>query len=537
MKVSNKLFMLVAAAILAIAAIGGVSLNTLYSVLVNDRESQIASTLSMAENVVKYYYQEQVSGTITEEEAQRRAKAALTRFQYKDSYVWVRLPDGLNLVHPDAKKVGVVSQGETMDGRPDADAFREGLARNHIALATMKAKKLDGSLAPKLNGVVAFTPWNWWIGTGFFNDDINKIYWDSATILLIIFFIALLILGASGWQIIRSILSELGGEPAYACEITGQIAANDLSIDVKYDPNNPDSLLSAIVMMQTQLSTTVAKIRHGAENIATASSQIAVGNLDLSSRTEEQASALEETSATLDELEATVRNNVESSREANNLAQMTTSLANKGGKVMSEMLDTMGAISQSSRAVVDIVSLIDGIAFQTNILALNAAVEAARAGEQGRGFAVVAAEVRSLAQRAASAAKEIKSLIDTSQLHLASGNNLAAAAGMSMTDIVDGINKLATIMQDITIASEEQHTGISQISGVIRQMDSVTQQNAALVEEAAAAADSMQTQAAELAEMVRTFKLRDSASEIITDESPTRVFRAQHVGRSMRVIN
>lgn len=509
MKISTRLLMLVGAAIVAIAAIGASSLSTLYSALMHDREMQIETMLAMGENLVKHYHGLQLNGTLTQDEAQKQAKAALTQLRYGSSYYWVRQPDGLNLVHPDTKKVGTISQGQTMDGRPDASAYREELAKSHIALVSMKSQRPDGSLAPKLNGLVEFTPWNWWIGTGFFSDDINQTYWQSATTQTIIFVIALIILIGSGWRIIRSISAILGGEPAYAANITRQIANNDLSVDVALEKNQSGSLLGAIVAMQEQLATTVRSIRQSSENIATASSEIAAGNLDLSSRTEEQASALEETSATIHELESTVRKNTENARNANQLTIDATMLANRGGAVMKDMLTTMDAINQSSKAVVDIVSLIDGISFQTNILALNAAVEAARAGEQGRGFAVVAAEVRNLAQRSASAAKEIKSLIDASQSHMLSGNQLAQEAGNSMTQIVGGIEKVASIMRDITMASEEQHTGIIQITEAIRQMDSVTQQNAALVEQAAAAADSMQLQAADMAGLVRVFKLKD----------------------------
>ncbi len=516
MNISKKLLTLVGTAVLAIAAIGAVSLSSLYSVLLNDRHTQIETMLYMAENLVSHYHQQEQRGLLSREQAQLQAKAALTQLQHGVSYYWVRLPDGLNLVHPDAKKVGTIAQGQTMDGQPDAQAYRAALQKSHIALVNMRSQRPDGSLVPKLNGIVEFSPWNWWIGTGFFSDDIQDTYWKSAGILALIFVAALTVLTVAGWSIIRSILATLGGEPAYAAEMTRCIAQNDLSAEIQVQPKYANSLLGDMQAMQQHLAQTVSQIRNSADQIATASSEIAAGNLDLSSRTEEQASALEQTSATLHELEQTVSRNTDHARQANNLTTEASRLASQGGSVMNKMLSTMETITDSSNAVVNIVSLIDGIAFQTNILALNAAVEAARAGEQGRGFAVVAAEVRNLAQRSASAAREIKTLIDASQLQVNAGNQLAQAAGTSMQQIVDGIHKVAFIMQEITHASEEQHTGIAQISEAVRQMDSVTQQNAALVEQAASAADSMQLQAKELAVLVGIFRLPGKTEQIQT---------------------
>ena len=525
MNIFRKLLLLVGAAALAIATVGGVGLSSLYNVLLKDRQYQIETMLYMGENLVKHYYGLEQKGTLSREEAQKQAKAALSQLRHGVSYYWVRLPDGLNLVHPDAKKIGTIAQGQTMDGKPDAQAYREALRDSHIALVTMQSRRPDGSLAPKLNGLVEFTPWNWWIGTGFFSDDIQETYWNAAEILLAIFVIGLGILITAGWSIIRSILATLGGEPAYATEITQRIAGSDLSVAIDVNPKYKNSLLRYMQIMQGHLADTVHRIRSSSDQIATASTQIAAGNLDLSSRTEEQASALEETSATLHELEQTVRLNMEHARHANNLTREATMLASQGGEVMGNMLNTMETITQSARAVVDIVSMIDGIAFQTNILALNAAVEAARAGEQGRGFAVVASEVRSLAQRCASAAKEIKVLIDASQQQVDAGNQLAQEAGTSIHRIVDGFGKVAAIMQEITAASEEQHTGITQIGEAIRQMDSVTQQNAALVEEAAAAADSLQLQAAGLATLVREFTLPDEPAKETQAAAATSVSR------------
>ena len=271
--------------------------------------------------------------------------------------------------------------------------------------------------------------------------------------------------------------------------------------------NDKSSLLFAMKSMRDSLAKVVGEVRSGTDTIATASGQIAAGNQDLSSRTEEQASSLEETASSMEELTSTVKQNADNARQANQLAVSASEVASRGGTVVSQVVQTMGSINASSKKIVDIIGVIDGIAFQTNILALNAAVEAARAGEQGRGFAVVAAEVRNLAQRSAAAAKEIKTLIDDSVDKVDSGAKLVDEAGATMQEIVDSIQRVTDIMSEITAASAEQTSGIEQINQAITQMDQVTQQNAALVEEAAAASEAMQEQAGKLAQVVAVFRL------------------------------
>ena len=265
----------------------------------------------------------------------------------------------------------------------------------------------------------------------------------------------------------------------------------------------------ALDEMLSLLRNAISNVRDSTDTIATASGEIAAGNLDLSSRTEQQAANLEETSSSMDELTSTVKQNADKAKQANLMVVSASDIAVKGGKVVSQVVDTMGSIKESSRKIVDIIGVIDSIAFQTNILALNAAVEAARAGEQGRGFAVVASEVRSLAQRSAAAAKEIKELIDNSVEKVDEGGNLVDETGMTMSQIVDAVKQVADIMGDIAVASSEQSTGIEQVKIAITQMDEFTQQNAALVEEAAAASSSMQDQAANLAQTVAVFKLEN----------------------------
>ena len=295
---------------------------------------------------------------------------------------------------------------------------------------------------------------------------------------------------------------------AEAVKVAQRVAAGDLSVSIDARGNDETGqLLRALKEMNDNLQGIVARVRHGTDAIAHGSREIASGNMDLSSRTEQQASSLEETASSMEELTSTVKQNGENARQANQMAQSASSVASKGGQVVAEVITTMDSINASSKKIVDIISVIDGIAFQTNILALNAAVEAARAGEQGRGFAVVATEVRNLAHRSASAAKEIKILIDDSVHQVSLGSTLVNQAGSTMEEIVNSVRRVTDIMAEITSASNEQEAGIEQINQAITEMDAVTQQNAALVEEAAAASEALQDQAGILAEAVSVFKL------------------------------
>jgi methyl-accepting chemotaxis protein len=314
--------------------------------------------------------------------------------------------------------------------------------------------------------------------------------------------------------ITRGLLKQLGGEPGYTAKIAGSIAHGDLSIAIETAAADRGSLLVEMKEMRNSLVDIVGQVRRGTETIGTASREIAAGNIDLSSRTELQASSLEKTASAMEELTSTVKQNAENAREANQLAASASDVARKGGEVVSQVVGTMGEINSSASKISDIIGVIDGIAFQTNILALNAAVEAARAGEQGRGFAVVASEVRNLAQRSAAAAKEIKTLIGDSVEKVERGSKLVGQAGVTMDEVVASVRRVTDIMGEIANASAEQSAGIEQVNMSIIEMDSMTQQNAALVEEAAAAAQSLQDQAGELARVVSIFRLTEGEEHV-----------------------
>jgi methyl-accepting chemotaxis protein len=319
-------------------------------------------------------------------------------------------------------------------------------------------------------------------------------------------------IGLAGiWLISRAIAAPV----MRAARMLGEIADGNGDLSRRMPVESQDeigALAGAFNRFISSLNGTIVQVRESAQQIATATGEIATGNLDLSNRTEAQASNLEETAAAMEELTATVRQNADNAAQANMLVASTADAARKGGAVVAQVVDMMGAITDSSRRIADIIGVIDGIAFQTNILALNAAVEAARAGEQGRGFAVVAAEVRNLAQRSATAAKEIKDLILASVDQVNGGGRLADGAGQAMSEIVGSVQRVADLVAQISAASHEQSQGIGQVNGAIIEMDNTTQQNAALVEEAAAAAESLRMQAATLEQVVGTFKLEAPAA-------------------------
>ena len=350
--------------------------------------------------------------------------------------------------------------------------------------------------------------------------DAGTAFASARNFMLVLLAVAVAIGVAAAVVITRSLLRQLGAEPGYTARIATSIAHGDLAININTDRAVDGSLLVEMKNMRGSLVDIVGQVRAGTETIGTASREIAAGNIDLSSRTEMQASSLEKTASAMEELTSTVKQNADNAREANQLAASASEVARKGGEVVSQVVDTMGSINTSANKIVDIIGVIDGIAFQTNILALNAAVEAARAGEQGRGFAVVASEVRNLAQRSAAAAKEIKTLIDDSVEKVERGSKLVGQAGVTMDEVVASVKRVTDIMSEIADASQEQSAGIAQVNLSIIEMDGMTQQNAALVEQAAAAAQSLQDQAGELQRVVSVFRLIEGKAPYVASVAP-----------------
>ena len=395
--------------------------------------------------------------------------------------------------------VGSRDQVYKLKGESQAEAANEVFEKTFVPAAAKYQKMVYGLLEHQRATIDA---------TARQIDDIAS---TSRNLLLLLSTLALAFGVVCAWLLTMGIVRPL----RTAVDIARKVADGDLTAQIDASAKDETGqLLQALKDMNTSLLNIVGEVRSGTDSIATSSTQIAAGNQDLSSRTEEQAGSLEETASSMEELTSTVKQNADNARQANQLAASAAQVAVKGGAVVAQVVGTMQSINASSNKIVDIIAVIDGIAFQTNILALNAAVEAARAGEQGRGFAVVASEVRNLAQRSASAAKEIKTLIGASVEQVNAGSMLVAQAGSTMNDIVDSVQRVSDIITEITAASSEQSVGIDEINRAIGQMDAVTQQNAALVEESAAAAESMQHQAHNLAQVVSVFKLNGQQAKV-----------------------
>ncbi|KXJ64482.1 chemotaxis protein [Achromobacter xylosoxidans] len=426
---------------------------------------------------------------------------------------------------PKATDIGRASEGQLLsafNGFAESlesmmAALDKGDAATYLSLKNTKAGAASGAFFKQLSDFAANI-------NKYSENMVNASRAQASTMTYVYIGLALLILAVSLGAFL--FMNRVVLRPLRAVgESFDKIAAGDLTVRVDVNSTNEvGALMAAVKRMQESLARTVAAVRRGVDEINVGSREISAGNTDLSSRTEEQAASLEETAASMEQLASTVKQNADNARQANQLAASASDVAERGGSAVAEVVSTMEGISASSRKISEIVSVIDGIAFQTNILALNAAVEAARAGEQGKGFAVVAGEVRSLAQRSAQAAKEIKGLIEDSVSKVGAGSQQVERAGATMQEIVASVKRVTDIMGEISAASEEQSSGIDQVNRAVSQMDEVTQQNAALVEEAAAAAGSLQDQAQRLAEAVAVFKI--NAGEVI--EVPARQLAQQH---------
>jgi len=511
MTVVRRLGFLVAIAVLGMVGLAAVFLFSERALIMAERQSGVRQTVEIAHGLVVHHQKLAAEGKMPEAQAQQQAKDAIRQLRYSgDEYFWINDMHPTMVMHPIKPEL----EGKDLTSNQDA-------AGKHLFVAFADTVKTQGSgfvnylwakpgstePVPKISYVKGFAPWGWVIGSGVYVDTVNAAVVSRAVNFAAGTLVLIGILLATGLLISRSILAQLGGEPADATAITQRMADGDLTVGITLQHPEASSLLKAIAHMRDKFALIVSEVRQGAEHVATASAEIAQGNHDLSARTESQASALEETAASMEQLNATVKQNADSALQANQLALNASTVAVRGGQVVAQVVDTMKGINDASRKISDIISVIDGIAFQTNILALNAAVEAARAGEQGRGFAVVASEVRALAGRSAEAAKEIKTLINASVERVAQGTTLVDQAGTTMQEVVSSIRRVTDIMGEISAASREQSQGVSQVGEAVTQMDQVTQQNAALVEEMAAAASSLKSQAQELVQTVAVFKL------------------------------
>jgi methyl-accepting chemotaxis protein len=476
-----------------------------------ERQVALKFATDVGMSTVKEYAALSASGVLSQEAAKQQALARLKAMRYgKDGYYTVVDSHPSILMHPiKAELVGKdVSDFKDANGTylyRQAAEIAKGTGEGWIEYVWAKPGNANQSQTfAKGAYVLTYKPWDWTFITGLYLDDLQNAFiadlW-RASFVLVAFGIALTTIVL---LVLRSVTRSIG----VAVDAADAVARGDLTYTFRIDGEDEISkLLSSLATMQNSLANVVSEVRQGTDTIAAASSQIAEGNLDLSLRTEQQVASLEETTSSMETLASTVRQNSEHTRQANTLALSASGVATHGGVVVARVVETMASINASSSKIVDIIGVIDGIAFQTNILALNAAVEAARAGEQGRGFAVVAAEVRNLAQRSAAAAKDVKALINDSVAKVEAGGKLVGEAGSTMDEIVLSVKRVTAIIGEIADAGHEQQAGLDQINRAISNIDGAMQQNAALVEEAAAASASLQEQAASLAGVVSVFQL------------------------------
>jgi len=504
--IARKLGLLTLITGLGIACVAAGFLVSERRLIGDERGRAVRQAVEVASGVVARYEQLAASGALPAEQAKHEALEALRTLRYDgQEYFWVNDMQPRMLMHPNAKL-----EGKEVGGMTDPNGFH--LFTEMVAVARTQGsgfisyewpKPGSDQPVPKISYVKAVPGWGWVVGSGVYLDAIGAVFWPRVLEFSLAAALLSGVLMLAGHLISRSVQRPL----ARAVTLAHTVAAGDLTTAIDAQGNDETAqLLRALREMNDSLSGIVGEVDTGIRTIASASTQIASGNQDLSSRTEQQASALEETAATMEELTGAVQQNAANARHASSLASSASEVAQRGGLVVGRVVETMDAIHGSAQKIADIIGVIDGIAFQTNILALNAAVEAARAGEQGRGFAVVASEVRALAQRSATAAREVRSLIDDSVQKVDDGSALVRQAGNTMQEIVASVDRVNAIIGEIAVASEQQQEGIGQVNQAIAGMDDSTQQNAALVEQAAAAAAAMNEQAQRLSEVFSVFK-------------------------------
>jgi methyl-accepting chemotaxis protein len=512
LNIAKKLWLLAACATLGIVILTAIFLQSERKLITSEREASVRQTVEAAHGIVARFHEQAAKGAMSEEDAKRAAMDTIRTLRYSGKeYFWINDMHPRMVMHPFKPELDGTDLSTNKD--PTGKFLFQEMVKVVKAdgagfVPYMWAKPGSDELGSKVSYVKGFAPWGWVVGSGIYMDNVQETFVSR----LISFSAGALLLAGILLTICVLIARSITRPLERAVAIANTVASGDLTSNIEVKTSDETGqLLRALREMNNSLLGIVSQVRQGTDTIASASSQIAAANFDLAARTEEEASSLETASA-MEELTSTVKQNADHASQANQLAVSASTVAVKGGDVVAQVVGTMGSINDSARKIVDIIAVIDGIAFQTNILALNAAVEAARAGEQGKGFAVVAAEVRQLAQRSAAAAREIKDLISDSVDKIDHGARLVDQAGETMNEIVASVKRVTDIMGEITTASQEQSSGIEQVNRAIAQMDEVTQRNAALVEEEASTAESLQNQAAKLAQMVSVFQLREVAA-------------------------
>ncbi|MEW9585032.1 methyl-accepting chemotaxis protein [Paraburkholderia sp. DGU8] len=483
---------------------------------IEERKHDLSNVAHVGLSIVTEYAALAQSGALPEADARKQALERLRGIRYgEDGYLLVINSKPQMVMHP----IKPALEGKGLAENADTDG------RHHYVTFASTAQAPEGGFVDyvfphpgaasaqavgKIGYVLRYAPWDWIIATGAYVDDIDGAFMQSLWLIGAMFVTVSALLVAFVAVTNRSIARTVGGDPAYATDVADAIASGDLTVAIHTRDGDTSSLLHVMQRMRDALTGTICQIKHASDNVACGANEIANGNADLSSRTESQAASLQETASSMEQMTSMVRQTADNARTASELAAGAAHVAHRGGEMITQAVAAMKDISSESGRMVDIIATIEGIAFQTNILALNAAVEAARAGEQGRGFAVVAGEVRSLAQRSATAAKEIHELISRAVRNVGCGATLVEQTGATIGEARDAIMRVTGVVQEIAAAATEQSAGIDQVNLAVTQMDSMTQQNAALVEQAAAAAQSLKEQAMSLQRAAAAFQLDDA---------------------------